>query len=78
MSADQTLTSAYRKLKVVLDDIKSLKIQGASNVAIQGVAAFAQYAADVAPVFPDQEDLLTHLREQAVEIRNIRVNITGR
>ncbi|MHA2366585.1 MAG: translation initiation factor eIF-2B [Candidatus Hodarchaeales archaeon] len=73
MSADQTLASAYQKLKIILDDIKSLKIQGASNVAIEGVNAFAQYAADVAPLFPDQEDFLTHLQERSAEVRYIRV-----
>lgn len=73
MSADQTLISAYQKLKVVLDDIRNLDIQGATNVAIEGVSAFAQYVIEVAPIFPDQEDLLTHLAEISNEVRYVRV-----
>ena len=73
MSTDQTMSNASKKLKVVLDDIKSLKIQGASDVAIEGVAAFAQYAAEVSPTFSNRDDLLSHLHQQATFVRKVRV-----
>ena len=73
MSADQIQLIASKKLKVVLDNIKSLKIQGATDVAIEGVTAFAQYAEDVAATFSNREDLLVHLIQQATQVRNVRV-----
>ncbi len=43
---------AFKKLETVMRDIKSLKIQGATNVAIFGVRAFAEYISTI----PDSHD----------------------
>lgn len=66
-------STAYKELKVVLDDIKSLKIQGATNVAIEGITAFAKYASDISKEFEEKRKLLEHLENRSHEVKYIRV-----
>lgn len=66
-------SQAYNNLKTVLENIRSLKIQGATNVALQGVQAFAQYINDVAKQFPIYEELINHLYEKIMEIKAVRI-----
>ena len=63
----------YKKLRTVLDDVKSLKIQGATDVAIEGISAFAKYAFEISKQFKDQEHLLEHLFYRSQEVKYIRV-----
>ncbi len=63
-------TPEYKQLRRTMDDIKTLKIQGATNVAIYGVKAFAKHAETV-PVKDD--DLLAHLEPLVEEISFVRV-----
>ena len=49
-------TTEYKQLRQTMDDIKTLKIQGATNVAIFGVEAFAKHAESVP--LKDEELLL--------------------
>jgi ribose 1,5-bisphosphate isomerase len=53
-----------------MDDIKTLKIQGATNVAIFGVEAFAKHAETV-PL--KDEELITHLESLVEELSFVRV-----
>ena len=66
-------SQAYNSLKIVLDNIRSLKIQGATNVALQGVQAFAQYINDVAKQFSTCDELIHHLNEKILEIKTVRI-----
>ena len=63
-------TPEYKQLRRTMDDIKTLKIQGATNVAIYGVEAFAKHAETV-PV--EDDDLLAHLEPLVEEISFVRV-----
>ena len=53
-----------------MDDIKSLKIQGATNVAIYGVEAFAKHAETV-PLKDNK--LFNHLNSVVDKLSNVRV-----
>ena len=66
-------TPEYKKLKSVLDDVKSLKIQGATNVAIEGITAFAKYAFEISKNFKDESAFLEHLSNRSNEVKYIRV-----
>jgi ribose 1,5-bisphosphate isomerase len=66
-------STAYKNLKAVLVDIKSLKIQGATNVAIEGITAFAKYAFDISKEFEDEEKFFDHLSNRSREVKYIRV-----
>ncbi|MFW9928462.1 MAG: translation initiation factor eIF-2B [Candidatus Thorarchaeota archaeon] len=63
----------YKELKKVLDEIKSLSIQGATNVAIEGVTAFAKYANEIYPLFKTQNSFYSHLHSRAEEVKQIRI-----
>ena len=63
-------TAEYKALRKTMVDIKSLKIQGASNVAIFGVKAFAKHAETV-PL--KNEDFFTHLESVVDELSSVRV-----
>ena len=63
-------TKEYVQLRKVMDDIKTLRIQGATNVAIFGVNAFAKHAETVP--FEDKV-LLEHLESLADELSLVRV-----
>ena len=64
----------YNKiLQEVLNDIKSLKIQGATNVAIEGVKSFSKYAYNTSKEFRDYDAFLKHIIEKSIEVKNIRV-----
>ena len=63
-------TPEYKELRRTMDDIRSLTIQGATNVAIYGVSAFAKHAETV-PL--KEEDLLSHLEVLSDELSNVRV-----
>lgn len=68
------LNSIYENhLRPVLDEIKSLKIQGATNVALEGVKAFSIYSQEVEPAFSNTQDFLEHLHEISQEIKNVRI-----
>ena len=60
-------------LKPVLTEIKSLSIQGATNVALEGVKAFSIYAHDVYSAFSNESDYLDHLIMRAQEVKNVRI-----
>lgn len=71
---DNSIKSVFDSiLKPVLDDIKSLKIQGATNVALEGVKAFSQYANEIFPFFKTENDYSNHLLEKAQEVKSIRI-----
>jgi eIF-2B alpha/beta/delta-like uncharacterized protein len=63
-------TPEYKELRRTMDDIRSLKIQGATNVAIYGVNAFAKHAETV-PL--KDEALFNHLETLSDELSNVRV-----
>lgn len=63
-------TTEYKQLRQTMDDIRTLKIQGATNVAIFGVEAFAKHAESV-PL--KDEGLLTHLESLVEELSFVRV-----
>ncbi len=70
MNAFNPDTTEYKQLRQTMEDIKSLKIQGATNVAIFGVEAFAKHAETV----PLKEDaLINHLESLADELSVVRV-----
>lgn len=73
MSSSDATQQAYARLKTVLDDIKALKIQGATNVALEGVSSFAHYAVEVAPSFSNHKRFMDHLRERAHEVKTVRI-----
>lgn len=60
-------------LKPVLEEIKSLKIQGATNVAIEGVQAFSIYAQDVFSAFKNNDEYLKHLYSRSKEVKQVRI-----
>lgn len=57
------------KLKQVARDIKSLKIQGATNIAIEGVKAFSSYLNRLSANLPEKE-----FKQKADEARDIIIN----
>ena len=63
-------TPEYRELKVVMNKIKDLTIQGATNVAIFGVRAFAQHAETV-PL--KGQELREHLEVVVDQLSSVRV-----
>jgi eIF-2B alpha/beta/delta-like uncharacterized protein len=63
-------TTEYNDLRQTMDDIKSLKIQGATNVAIYGVKAFAKHAETV-PL--KDKSLFDHLESVVDELSSVRV-----
>lgn len=63
-------TPEYKELRRTMDDIKSLTIQGATNVAIFGVKAFAKHAETV-PL--KDEELFTHLEALSDDLSSVRV-----
>lgn len=63
-------TTEYKQLRQTMDDIKTLKIQGATNVAIFGVEAFAKHAESV-PL--KDEELFIHLESLVEELSFVRV-----
>ncbi|HKZ42920.1 MAG TPA: translation initiation factor eIF-2B, partial [Candidatus Hodarchaeales archaeon] len=67
------VSKQYTELKAVLDDIRALNIQGATNVAIAGVEAFAHYAYDVSTLFSDKTAFFHHLDERSEEIKSVRI-----
>lgn len=71
---DYNDTKAYKELRVILDDIKALKIQGATAVAVSGVKAFANY---ISQLNPDMENFIDHLKEIKHEIGYIRTTEPG-
>lgn len=71
---DHKDTKAYKELKIVLEDIKALKIQGATAVAVNGVKAFAKY---ISKLNPDKEKFVDHLKEIQHEIGYIRATEPG-
>lgn len=71
---DNSTKTVYDKdLKPILEEIKNLKIQGATNVALEGVQAFSKYSHDVYPLFSSDSDFFNHLVERAQEIKNVRI-----
>ncbi len=70
MNADFPETTEYKELCQTMDDIKSLKIQGATNVAIYGVEAFAKHAETVSL---KENKLFNHLNSVVDELSNVRV-----
>ncbi len=70
MSISFPETKEYRDLKTTMNDIKNLKIQGATNVAIFGVRAFAKHATTV-PL--KDNELQEHLEFIVDQLSNLRV-----
>ena len=48
-------------LRPVLSAIKRLEIQGATNVALEGIKAFSVYASKVYSAFSNDSDYVNHL-----------------
>ncbi|MHA1974696.1 MAG: translation initiation factor eIF-2B [Candidatus Hodarchaeales archaeon] len=70
MESDFVQTQEYLELQATMNDIKNLTIQGATNVAIFGVRAFAKHAQTV----PLEGDLLyKHLESIAEVLSSVRV-----
>ncbi|NHJ01916.1 MAG: hypothetical protein EAX86_07205 [Candidatus Heimdallarchaeota archaeon] len=63
-------TTEYHDLKNTMNEIKNLKIQGATNVAIFGVRAFAKHATTV-PL--KDKELQAHLETVVDELSSLRV-----
>lgn len=63
------LTRERKELQVVMDRIKSLQIQGATEVAVQGVRAFGKYAESLKG---SKEDVCDHLLKIRREMSNLR------
>lgn len=63
-------TPEYRELKITMKDIQNLTIQGATNVAIFGVRAFAKHAQTV-PL--KKQELQEHLESVFTQLSNVRV-----
>ncbi len=71
---ENSIKSVYdHNLKPVLDEIKSLNIQGATNVAIEGVQAFSIYAQEVFSSFNNNTDYINHLYDRSKEVKNVRI-----
>jgi len=70
LTIDFPETTEYKELRQTMDDIKSLKIQGATNVAIYGVEAFAKHAETV-PL--KNNKLFNHLNSVVDELSSVRV-----
>lgn len=70
MKADFPETPEFRELKTTMKNIKNLTIQGATNVAIFGVRAFAKHAQTV-PL--KDKELFTHLEKVFETLSNVRV-----
>jgi ribose 1,5-bisphosphate isomerase len=65
-----TETPEYRELKTTMRKIKNLTIQGATNVAIFGVRAFANHAKTV-PL--KEKELFSHLEAVVDQLSRVRV-----
>ncbi len=70
MRGNFTETPEFRELKTTMKKIKNLTIQGATNVAIFGVQAFAKHAKTV-PLKGD--DLFKHLEAVVDQLSSVRV-----
>jgi len=70
-------TEELRKLNKVLDDIQSLKIQGAAAVAIEAVNAYSDYAHAVSFKTKDREKLIQHLHQIREKVEAIRATEPG-
>lgn len=70
MKNNFTETPEYRELKTTMKRIKNLTIQGATNVAIFGVLAFANHAKTV-PL--KEEKLSNHLEAVVNQLSSVRV-----
>jgi ribose 1,5-bisphosphate isomerase len=70
MNTYNPTTTEYKQLRQTMEDIKSLKIQGATNVAIFGVEAFAKHAETV-PL--NEKALVNHLESLVEELSLVRV-----
>ena len=70
MSNDFTMTREYEELKDTMKDIQNLTIQGATNVAIYGVRAFAKHTQTV-PL--KGKDLINHLESVVEQLSSLRV-----
>ena len=72
--SDDTIKTVYDKnLKPILDNIKSLDIQGATNVAIEGIQAFSIYAQEVFSSFDNNSKYLEHLHNRSQEVKSVRI-----
>ncbi|MHA2202804.1 MAG: translation initiation factor eIF-2B, partial [Candidatus Hodarchaeales archaeon] len=70
MKNNFTETPEYRELKTTMKKIKNLTIQGATNVAIFGVRAFANHAKTV-PL--KEKELFSHLEAVVDQLSRVRV-----
>ncbi|MHA1215478.1 MAG: translation initiation factor eIF-2B [Candidatus Hodarchaeales archaeon] len=70
MDTDFPQTQEYLELQATMNDIKNLTIQGATNVAIFGVRAFARHAQTV-PL--EGDSLYKHLETIAEVLSSVRV-----
>ena len=73
MTNDLIKTVYDKTLKPVLDEIKSLNIQGATNVALEGVQAFSIYSQEVHSSFTNETEYINHLHERAQEVKSVRI-----
>ena len=73
MSSIKIQKSYDKCLKPVLYEIKNLNIQGATNVALEGVKAFSLYAEEVHSSFNNESDYLNHLNERSHEVKSVRI-----
>lgn len=67
-------TKELKALKDTMEKIKNLSIQGATNVAIYGVRAFAQHAGTVTL---EGKELFAHLELVVQQLSNVRVTEPG-
>ena len=70
MSIDFAITKEYTELKDTMKDIQNLIIQGATNVAIYGVRAFAKHTQTV-PL--SGKELIHHLEYIVEQLSSVRV-----
>jgi ribose 1,5-bisphosphate isomerase len=70
VKGDFAETQEFRELKTTMRNIKNLTIQGATNVAIFGVQAFAKHAKTV-PL--KNRELFKHLETVVDQLSNVRV-----
>ncbi|MFX0114589.1 MAG: translation initiation factor eIF-2B [Candidatus Hodarchaeota archaeon] len=73
MTKDYT-TEEHQRLKQVMEDIRSLKVQGATNVAKVAVEAFAEYAQALSL---EGEPFETHLHIIVDQLSNLRATEPG-
>ncbi|MFW9990514.1 MAG: translation initiation factor eIF-2B [Candidatus Odinarchaeota archaeon] len=66
-----------KKLNTVLNDIKALKIQGATAVAQEAVDAYAHYAEAISRKIDDRDKLIEHLFEMRLKVEDVRATEPG-